>query len=107
VGEDEQRLVVSATEEEGEAVFSSPWSTVRARSGALVLGTVGGLVLAVAMGELFGDIVGLISLAVGFLLFGAGGLFCLPADKEVGNPTARGLLEGMVVVGWLATHVFT
>jgi hypothetical protein len=29
------------------------------------------------------------------------GLFCLPADKEVDNPTVRGLLEGMVVAGWV------
>jgi hypothetical protein len=58
VGEDEgrqsqqQRLGVSATEE--EAVFSSPWSTVRARKtwkGALLLGTVGGVVLGTVMGQ--------------------------------------------------------
>jgi hypothetical protein len=49
---------------------------------------------------------GLVGFAVGLLLFGAGGLFCLLADKNVDNTTVRGLLEGMVVVGLIVGAVY-
>jgi hypothetical protein len=80
--------------------------------GALLLGTVGGVVLGTyfAVSFEFETISAEVNLLIGFAVAvfcccGPCGLFCLPANKEVDNPTVRGLLEGMVVVGWVVGAV--
>jgi hypothetical protein len=79
--------------------------------GALLIGISGGIGLGLLSGNLAGRmegvtlesniIVGVVALLIGlFCCCGPCGLFCLSVDKEVNNPNIRGLLEGMVVVGW-------
>ena len=78
-------------------------------TGALLLGTTGGLVLGALEGAVFNDnewYWSLICCVVGFICFGAIGFVWLPAGREVDDPVVRGLMEGLVVAGWLAAVAY-